>query len=28
LAQSFPFGPALAAGTLVAVLFSDTLLGV
>ena len=28
LAQSFPFGPALAAGTMVAVLFSDALLGV
>lgn len=28
LAQSFPFGPALAAGAMVAVLFSDTLLGV
>lgn len=28
LAQSFPFGPALAAGTVVAVLFSDALLGV
>ena len=28
LAQSFPFGPALAAGTMLAVLFSDALLGV
>ena len=27
LGQSFPFGPALAAGTLFAVLFSETLLG-
>ena len=27
LAQSFPFGPALAAGTMVVVLFSDAFLG-
>jgi leader peptidase (prepilin peptidase)/N-methyltransferase len=27
LAQSFPFGPALAAGAMIAVLFSDALLG-
>lgn len=28
LANSFPFGPALAAGAMIAVLFSDTVLGV
>ena len=28
LANSFPFGPALAAGAMIAVLFSDTILGV